>query len=400
MPHLPSPSAPTETPQALWTRDFTLLTLSNFLMCCAYYSLISTLPLYMAGHLGATEGVVGMVMAAYVVAAILIRPFCGFGLDRYGRKGIFLASLAVYAVIFNGYLLAGSVMIMLMVRFVHGMTWGLTTTSNTTVAGDVIPASRRGRGFGHFGVSTTAGMAIGPLVGAYIYSLGGYEAMFLSGCGISLVSMAMASAIRYPRYYKPRPDLAFDWGKLFEARTFVPSLNVLVLMLTYGGLVSFVALYGKETGRSDPAGFFLVYAMGIISSRFFVGKSVDRNGPRRILVLCISLLVIGFPMLALWQTETGYVVAGLVLGFGNGVVFPTFQTITNNLVPASRRGAASSTLYIAVDLGMGLGMVLVGQVAQHLSISAAFMVCSLLAATGLVLFLTRTQHYYMRYKVV
>ena len=79
----------------LWNRDFTLLTFSNFLMCCAYYSLVSTLPVYISGELKAPASLVGLVMASYVVAAIIIRPFCGFSLDKFGRKTIFMVSLLI-----------------------------------------------------------------------------------------------------------------------------------------------------------------------------------------------------------------------------------------------------------------------------------------------------------------
>lgn len=385
--------------QNLWNRDFTLLTFSNFLMCCAYYSLISTLPVFISHELHATESQVGLVMASYVVAAILIRPFCGFSLDKFGRKGIFLTSLFVYALIFNGYLVANMLFVLIIVRFAHGLTWGLTTTSNSTVAGDIIPESKRGQGFGYFGVSTTAGMALGPFVGTIVFEQGGYPAMFLGGCLMGLISLALAATIRYPSYYVPQTQLEFKLSNLLESKTIMPSMNILIIMLTYGGLISFVALYGHEIGIKNPAGFFLIYAVGIISSRFTSGKALDRNGPRSIIILCLSLLIAGFLMLALWQTHTGFFVAALVLGFGNGVVFPTFQTMTNNMVPASRRGAASSTLFIAVDLGMGLGMVLVGIIAQYYSISVAFMVCSGIGAAGLGLFLFRTLNYYLLHRI-
>jgi MFS family permease len=380
--------------QNVWNRDFTLLTLSNFLMCCAYYSLISTLPVYISHQLRAPESMVGLVMACYVVAAILIRPFCGYSLDRYGRKGILLASLVVYALTFNGYLFANTIFIMIMVRFVHGLTWGLTTTSNSTVAGDIIPETRRGQGFGYFGVSTTAGMALGPLIGTTIFEYGGNTAMFAGGCFIGLVSMALASGIHYPAYYSPKSTLEFKWKNLLETKTIIPSINLLIIMLTYGGLISFVALYGHAIGIGNPAGFFLFYAIGIISSRFTTGKSLDRNGPRWIIVICLCLLIIGFPLLALCQNQAGFFISALILGFGNGVVFPTFQTMANNMVPPSRRGAASSTLFISVDIGMGLGMVLAGVIAQYFSIATAFMVCSAIAIAGLAMFLFTTLGYY------
>ncbi|MFZ4521372.1 MAG: MFS transporter [Bacteroidales bacterium] len=383
----------------LWNRDFTLLTLSNFLMCCAYYSLISTLPLYISNVMKAPESLVGLVMASYVVAAIMIRPFCGFSLDKYGRKKLFLLSLVIYALTFNGYLMATTVLAMIVVRFIHGLTWGLTTTSNSTVAGDIIPETKRGQGFGFFGVSTTAGMALGPMVGTIIFQYGGYTAMFVAGCLISLVSLGLASMIGYRSYYTPRPGLDFNWKNLVETRTIIPAVNVLIIMLTYGGLISFVALFGHETGMENPSGFFLIYAIGIISSRFAIGKALDRNGPRTIIIICLSLLIIGFPLLAMWQDQAGFYIAALILGFGNGVVFPTFQTMINNMVPATRRGAASSTLFMSVDLGMGLGMVLVGVISQYFSIAGAFLVCSVISLAGLVLFLTTTLKYYSAHQI-
>jgi MFS family permease len=383
----------------VWTRDFTRLTLSNFLMCSAYYSLISTLPVFISKELHAPASMVGMVLACYAVAAIMIRPFCGFGLDKFGRKTIFLASLLVYALIFNTYMFATSLVVMVVIRVAHGLTWGMTTTSNSTVAGDVIPGNKRGEGFGFFGVSTTAGMALGPLIGSFIFHQGGYNAMFLAGCLISLVSLGLAASIHYPGYYVPRAKLEFRWADLLESKTIIPSLNVLIIMLTYGGLLSFVALYGHEIGIRNPSGFFLIYALGIISSRFTTGKWLDRNGPRRIIVICLSLLIIGFPMLAFWQVPAGFYAAAVILGFGNGVVFPTFQTMTNNMVTASRRGAASSTLFIAVDLGMGLGMILFGVISQFFSMAAAFLVCSCICAAGLLLFLFVTYGFYQSHRV-
>lgn len=347
----------------LWNRNFTLLTLSNFLMCCAYYSLISTLPVYISSVLKANHSIVGMVLACYAIAAILVRPFCGFGLDYFGRKTIFISSLLVYGLIFNVYMLVTTVWFMIAVRFAHGLTWGLTTTSNSTVAGDIIPAEKRGAGFGYFGVMTTAGMALGPLIGTFILQHGGYNVMFFAGSGISMVSMILAALIRFPEYNR-LPGTKFHWNNLLEGRSLIPSLNLLVTSLSYGGLISFIALYGQEIGIHNPSGFFLIYALGIIASRFTAGKAVDRSGPRRIIVICLSLLIIGFPLLALVKNEYGFYFSAVILGFGNGVVWPTFQTMINNIVDPGRRGAANSTAFMAMDLGMGLGMIIAGVISQ------------------------------------
>ena len=265
------------------------------------------------------------------------------------------------------------------------------------MAGDIIPAEKRGEGFGYFGVMTTAGMALGPLIGSFILQHWGYNEMFFSGFGISLASMIMAVLIRYPEYHRLE-DTTFKWNRLLEGRALIPSLNLLITSLSYGGLLTFIALYGKEIGIRNPSGFFLIYALGIIASRFTAGKAVDRSGPRRIIIICLSLLIVGFPLLALVKNEYGFYFSAVILGFGNGVVWPTFQTMINNIVVPNRRGAANSTAFMAMDLGMGLGMMLAGVISQRLSISSAFLFCSAFSAIGLILFLGLTLKHYLRYR--
>ena len=165
-------------------------------------------------------------------------------------------------------------------------------------------------------------------------------------------------------------------------------------MITYGGMLSFIALYGHEIGIIHASGFFLVYAMGVAFSRFSSGKILDRNGPKYVIIGCLSLLIIGFPLLALVKNPLGFYSAAVILGIGNGVVFPTFQTMVNNIAPMNRRGAANSTLFAGVDVGMGSGMVIVGFIAQRFSISTAFLVCSAICAAGLIGFLAVTLKYY------
>jgi MFS family permease len=362
-------------------------------MCSAYYSLISTLPIYISNELHSSKAVVGLALSSYIVASVLVRPFIGFGLDKYGRKKIFIAALIFYALVFNGYLVAWTIGILVLVRFTHGLTWGMTTTSNSTVAIDIIPPEKRGQGIGYFGISTTLGMALGPVIGSFIFQHTGYSGMFIAGGLIGLISMALAASMRYADH-SLAADLEFRFSTLFEKTTLLPSFNLLLIMITYGGILSFIALYGREIGIHNPAGFFLIYATGVIGSRFAMGKFFDRNGPKIILIVCLSLLIAGFPFLGLMKNEFGFYSSAIVLGFGNGVVFPTFQAMTNNMVPQDRRGAANSTLFAFVDIGMGVGMVLVGGIAQRFSISTAFVVCSGICVAALVFFLVLTLKYY------
>ncbi|HOH83203.1 MAG TPA: MFS transporter, partial [Bacteroidales bacterium] len=165
-----------------------------------------------------------------------------------------------------------------------------------------------------------------------------------------------------------------------------PSANVFITMIAYGGLLSFIALYGQELGVKNASLYFLILSVGIAIARLTSGKEFDRNGPRRIITVCLVLLIVGFPVLALAKNAVLYFISAIIIGFGNGVIFPTFQSMVNNLADSSHRGAANSTLYTAVDLGIGLGMVMAGLIAQKVSLSAIFWISTLVCVAGILFF--------------
>ena len=385
--------------QKIWNKAFILLILSNLLMCITYYSLISALPVYISQELHANKSIVGIVLASYIVASVIIRPFSGFALDKFGRKTIFLSSLLLYAFIFCGYAFAATILFLIVLRFAHGFTWGITTIAASTNIVDIIPDLKRGEGIGYYGLSTTMGMAIGPIIGLFILHNWGYYAMFFTGFFISLVSFICASLVKYPPYKSIEENKHFSWPKLFEVQSILPSLNLTIIQITYGGLMTFIALYGHEIGIKNASGFFLIYALGIAISRIISGKEFDKRGPRYILTICISLLIIGFIMLALVKNPIGFYGSAIILGFGNGVIFPTFQTMVNNLSKPTRRGAANSTLYTALDLGMGFGMIIMGIISQSTSITTAFIVSAVVCTIGLIYFISFTLGHYEKHKL-
>ncbi|NWJ50233.1 MAG: MFS transporter [Bacteroidetes bacterium] len=385
--------------EKIWNKAFILLTLSNFLMCVTYYSLISTLPVYISHELHASKSTVGLVLSSYIIASVTIRPFTGFALDNFGRKTIFLSALLLYAIIFCGYAIAFTILFMFFLRFAHGFTWGIVQISSSILAVGMIPDAKRGEGIGYYGLSATMGMAIGPLVGLFILHNWGYTALFLSGFGISLIALLCAYLIKYPQTNNIKEHKPMTVSSLFDKRSVTPSFNLTIIQITYGGLMSFIALYGHEIGIKNSSGFFLVYALGIALSRFSSGKMFDRSGPQHILTICISLLIIGFCFLAFVQNSIGFYGSAIILGIGNGVIFPTFQTMVNNLTDSDRRGAANSTLYTSLDIGMGLGMIIVGFISQHSSISAAFLVCATICLVGLIYFRYIALGHYQRYKL-
>jgi MFS family permease len=382
--------------KTIWNRDFILLTLSNFLLCITYYALISTLPIYLSVDLHANNSAIGIVLAVYTIASVTVRPFSGFALDKFGRKMIFIAALLLYTAVFVGYVVAFSIAFITLLRFTQGLGWGVATISGSTMAVDIIPANKRGEGIGFYSLSTTIGMSIGPLIGLFLAHYWNYMIMFWGMLVISLLGALSGYFVKIPKHLPTATNLNLNLQNLFEPKAISSSLNLLIIMMAYGGLLSFVALYGREVGVQNTSLFFLVFAVGIAIARITVGQVFDKHGPARILTFCLVLDIIGFIMLALIKTPLGYYSSAVIIGFGNGVVFPIFQTMVNNLAEPSHRGAANSTLYTALDIGMGSGMVAIGFISEHTSLSIAFLFCALLCVAGLILFRRYVLDYYTK----
>jgi MFS family permease len=384
---------------ALWTKDFISMAIANLLMAITFYFMLPILPIYLVEKLGATKSQIGVILSLYTISALIVRLFSGWALDTYGRKGIYLSAYILFSLAFIGYPFISSIALFMFIRFTHGLTWGALTTSSSTIAVDIIPPSRRGEGIGIFGLSMTIGMAIGPMIALLIAGNSNFNAVFTAAIAISVVGFVLAYTIRYPKFVSKNTNLRFSFKALIEKSALPISFNMMLIMFTYGGILSFISLYGKEVGVDNSGVFFLILSIGIGFSRIGSGKVIDKKGPKKISLIGFALLIIGFPILALINNPLGFHLAAAILGLGFGIIMPTFQTMVNNLVLPNRRGAANSTFFTAFDLGIGLGIIGTGFLSQNLGFSKTFIIFCIINIFAINQFFIYSIKYYNSHKV-
>ncbi|MFH0866882.1 MAG: MFS transporter [Bacteroidota bacterium] len=390
-----------ENSQKIWTKDFILMCIVALFLSVAFYFLIPTLPGYLACLLKADNTDIGIILSIYTVSALLIRPVTGYAIDRYGRKMIYLISFFIFSLMFGGYAIAGTFVFFLLLRFAHGLMWGITTTTSSTIIVDIVPYQRRGEGLGYYGLAMTISMALGPFLAVIIVGKSmNYDALFISSMLLGMAGVILAMFVTYPGTHANKATPSFSIASLFEKRSFVLSLNIFILMISYGGLISFITLYGKEIGVDYPGNFFISFAAGVLISRMTSGKIFDKYGPSLIVPLGIILLIAGFPVLALVKTLIGYFLSAFILGMGVGIIFPTSQAITNNLVEKERRGVANSTLFTAYDLGIGTGMFVIGYISDTIGLANSFILGSIINTMGLAYFFLFTLPYYKKHHFI
>lgn len=378
----------------LWTSSFISACIGNFLLFFAFYLLVPIFPLYLIDNYAASKSLIGILLSSYTLAALLIRPFAGFVLDMVYRKPIYIAAFFIFVITFVGYPIANSIGMFLFFRILHGFSFGFVTTAGNSLIVDVIPSERRGEGLGFFGVANTIAMAVGPMTGLYLHDFYNYDVVFYVAIGAGLVGFIFASLIKAENK-SSKTTQPVAWDRFFLFKGFNAGFTLLLLGIPYGMIVTYIALYGREIGVSSGVGlFFTIMAIGLTISRFTSGKMVDRGKLVSVITWGTALCLLSFVMLAALKfIDNNFILliafyfVSLLMGIGYGLIFPAYNTLFVNLAPNNRRATASSTYMTSWDIGIGLGLVTGGWLADlQGGLALAYLAGGLIAGISLMFF--------------
>ncbi len=380
----------------LVTSSYSFIMAANFLLFFGFWLLIPVLPFYLKDSFGCTSSVIGAALCCYTVSSLCIRPFTGYLYDGFSRKPLYLLSYFVFTSIFLGYYLAGTLTLFILCRVVHGFAFGTVTVGGNTIVIDITPSSRRGEAVGYYGLMNNIAMSVGPMVGIYLHEQGvSYDVIFLTSFVSCLAGLVAASLVK-TSYKKPvkRPPMSLD--RFILVKGIPASISLLLLSIPYGCTTNYVAMYVKQIGLDvSSAFFFTLMAVGMGVSRLFAGRWVDRGQITETIARGFYLVIAAFFLLGLcrelvgWQrsvADVAFLLVPLMQGVGFGMMFPAYNTLYVNLAENNRRGTATSTYLTAWDVGIGIGMVAGGCIAEWLSFAAVYLFGAVLSLVSMVYF--------------
>ncbi len=358
--------------------------------------LSTSLPLYIQ-QLGGDKSVAGMVMGVFTIAALVCRPLYGNLVDTKGRKIVLIIGISIFSLAGLGLGITTSIIMILVLRAIQGVGMSGFSTSIGTLVADVLPPSRLSEGVGFFGVSYNISTALGPGFALLLISLFGYLSVFISSFVICIVGLLLVLTFNYEKKAKRalqaqegyvEPEKAKLSLKTAFEKTAIPgSISQFFLVMPMGFAMTFMPTFGIAAGIENVGTYFTVFALTILSTRFFVGKLADRYGASKVIIPGIILVLAGTLILVVTKSLDLLLISGFILGLGYGCINPTVMAFIMKVSPISRRGAANATYNASFDAGVGFGAMLGGVIVQAIGFPNTFLCLAGVTAVGFALFL-------------
>jgi MFS family permease len=356
---------------------------ATFLHFLSLYYLFPTLPLYVR-QLGGSTFEVGLIIGIMALASLTARPLLGIWMDRAGRRGFLLAGAAIYVLASLGYWAIRSVPGLLLWRVFHAMGLATFSTAAASLAGDLAPLGRRGTTMGLFGLAQASALTVGPGIGQAIWGALGYPGLFVAAACTAFAALVCTFALPTgpPRGPGPSGKERGGSGGLWDVAA-APATLQFVASVAYGTIIAFIAVVAQDRGLHGVGTFFALLAISSLAVRLAAGKAYDALGAPAVLVPAFVALSAGMALLAVAGRPTPFLLAAAVAGLGIGGVHTTLlATVVDRSVP-DNRGKSVAGFTASWELGVGIGTILMGRIAETAGFAVMFLVAASLPLLGL-----------------
>jgi len=348
-----------------YSRGFWLMCLSSFLFFLSFNLLLPELPDHLS-QLGGGE-YKGFIIALFTLTAAISRPFSGKLTDTVGRIPVMVFGSLVCFLCGFIYPWALTVSSFLFLRLLHGFSTGFKPTGTAAFVADIVPMEKRGEAMGLLGVTGSLGMAAGPAFGSWVAETFSLNVMFYCSSAAALLSVLVQGTLIETLPLAQRQRFSFALFKLkldeiLEPRVLAPALTTLLCLFPFGAVLTVIPDQSRLLGLAGPTKglFYVCYTVASLVVRLVAGKASDTHGRVPVLRWSAGLLALGLAVLVWSPSVPVFLLGAIIFGIGTGLNSPTLYAWTIDLSHPERRGRGVATMYIALEVGIGLGALLAG----------------------------------------
>lgn len=356
--------ATAENSNQLWSRAFITSALINFALILVFYLLLIVITVYAQQAFNASMSMGGLIMGLFIVGALVGRLSIGSLMPKMGLKPTLMLGLSGFALASLLYFVKINIEMLLFTRFIQGFMVGIASTATGTFAAQVIPAARKGEGISYFGMSSTLATAIGPFVGITLMQYTNFNVLFGLCTVIAIAIWALAWVTDVPALYKPKAaqvKRGFRLDSFIETKALPVALVIVLIALGYASVLAFINAYASEQNLLAAAKwFFLVYALVVLLSRPFTGRLLDSHGANAVMYPAFIVFALGLSLLSFANSGMMLLASAVLMGLGFGNMQSSTQAIIVRLAEPHRIGVATTTFFMAMEIGLGFGPYFLG----------------------------------------
>lgn len=376
---------------SIWTRTFLLLCAAQFLGYAQHAVLTPVLPLYVT-YLGGSAFTVGLVLAAFAVTSVLVRPVVGHWADRWNEAGVMI----------SGLLFQGASILVCFVPFVsaamlanglRGIGWAGLNTGGYSLLALTAPESRRGEASGLYSGVQSASAILFPALALWLLqvSFGGFAVVFVAGAIFSFAGAALGAIMagNIPRAAPGRnlSQATLQWWReifhFIEKDILLPSIILFWLNISLPSITNFSVLYARNLGITNFGTFFIVLGVTSLLGRPLLGRVSDKFGRDRSIAAGFVLQLLALFLISTVANLVGMISAGALYMMGNALASSTTLALAVERADPLRRGKAMATFSVAYPLSYGVGSLITGSAVEIAGYTGMFLLLAAVQALGL-----------------
>ena len=374
----------------LWSPAFINYGISSGIIYMTQYVLVAALPIVITSELSGSDLDAGLAMTYFQIGTILCRLIAGRLIDGFNKRIVLLISTALFFIIMGLFNFTTSLDAIFVLRGLHGVVFALGTTVMSALAVLVLPPSRKGEGINMFAIFSNVAMVLGPAIGLYALSSYGSMALYLFLTAMTGLAMLLSNVIPLSKELAlPKPAKHKGWhiSQFIERKSLPWALMALFIGFTYSGVLVFIPIELNSMGAGIwGSAFFAIFALMIIISRPVVGKVYARYGSKFIIYPGLGLFILGLFALGVATTPMSIILTAPLLGLGYGAAQPAFQALAIQSAPIERAGVSTATYFLALDISVGAGSVILALLASALGYQYLYIITALVMVVALGLY--------------
>jgi MFS family permease len=349
----------------IWTRPFINIFIVNFVMSMGQFMMNTLIPKY-AYSLGSVATVVGMVTSVFAITALGLRPFTGPAIDYFKKTNLLKIAIGLITIAFVFYSFSTNITMLVIARLIHGIGVGFTAPLTLAMASNTLPYNKIASGLGMFSLGGAVATAIGPTLGLKLSSIIGYNKTFLICAGFMALGLLLSFFLKGE---EPDRTARFNISlkQIFTPEAFIPTIVIFFQVLAFSSINSFIAIYGDLCDVEEVGLFFTANAISMIFIRPFSGKIADKLGMDKTILPGLIIFIAALLCISFSRSLPMFIISGIIAAVGFGSSEPVLQALNLQLVPKERRGAASNTNFIGIDVGFLLGPTIAGSIITALN---------------------------------